>query len=110
LGKLFQSKSLTRSNSELLVIVTPEIVRPIASGQQVPEIPFPAPLLPPDNSAQTRQPGIDKTGPVPVAAPSGSIPIEQLIQAQKPVSVPLSGPPPIAPPPSGISGLEGHQQ
>ena len=30
LGKLFQSRSVTRNNSELLVIVTPEIVRPIA--------------------------------------------------------------------------------
>jgi pilus assembly protein CpaC len=111
LGKLFQSKSLTRSNSELLVIITPEIVRPIASGQQVPEIQFTAPLLPPDSSAQTRQPGIDKTGPAPVAAPSGSIPIEQLIQAQKPapVQAPLPGPPATASPPAGIPGLEGHR-
>src|SRR6202008_1798775 len=29
LGKLFQSKSLTHSHTELLVIITPEIVRPI---------------------------------------------------------------------------------
>ena len=109
LGKLFQSKSLTRSNSELLVIVTPEIVRPIPSGQPVPEIQFPSPLLPPNNSAQTRQPGMDKTGPVPVTAPVDSIPIEQLTQPPKPAPLPASGLPASPAPPAGVSGFEGHQ-
>ncbi|MDZ7637076.1 MAG: hypothetical protein U5J83_02285 [Bryobacterales bacterium] len=31
-GKLFQSKRLQKSNSELLVLITPELVRPIAGG------------------------------------------------------------------------------
>src|SRR4029077_875954 len=41
LGKLFQTKSVGRNNSELMVIITPEIVRPIPVGQTVPEPVFP---------------------------------------------------------------------
>jgi pilus assembly protein CpaC len=45
LGKLFQSKSFSRSKSELLVIVTPHIVRPL-NPDQVPHGPnFPQPFL-----------------------------------------------------------------
>src|SRR5262249_24555115 len=33
LGKLFQSRSTPRQNGELLVLVTPEVVRPIPQGQ-----------------------------------------------------------------------------
>jgi pilus assembly protein CpaC len=33
LGKFFQSRSRTKQNTELLVIVTPEIVKPIPAGQ-----------------------------------------------------------------------------
>src|SRR6266545_4181585 len=36
LGKLFQSKSANKQNNELLVIVTPEIVRPIPHGRPRP--------------------------------------------------------------------------
>ena len=32
LGKLFQSRSVQKNNSELLVLVTPEIVRPMRRG------------------------------------------------------------------------------
>ena len=33
LGKIFQSRAISKNNSELLVIVTPEVVRPIQAGQ-----------------------------------------------------------------------------
>ncbi|HEV3275392.1 MAG TPA: pilus assembly protein N-terminal domain-containing protein [Terriglobia bacterium] len=47
LGKLFQSKSLTKSKDELLVMVTPRIVRPGAEGP-APRVPgFPQQVLPP---------------------------------------------------------------
>ena len=36
LGKLFQSKTRTPTNSELLVIVTPEIVKPIPAEDAAP--------------------------------------------------------------------------
>ena len=45
LGKLFQSRSLNRTNSELLVLVTPELVRPIPPGQPVPEVKMPLEFL-----------------------------------------------------------------
>ena len=34
LGKLFQTRSITKNNSELLVLVTPELVRPVAKGRR----------------------------------------------------------------------------
>jgi pilus assembly protein CpaC len=42
LGKLFQSRSRTRNNSELMVLITPELVRPIPAGAALPEIRMPA--------------------------------------------------------------------
>jgi pilus assembly protein CpaC len=44
LGKLFQSKSVTKNNTELLVVVTPELVQPIQGGVQ-PQVPMPSPFL-----------------------------------------------------------------
>ena len=83
LGKLFQSKSRSRSHTELLVIITPEIVRPVPSGQPLPQVSF-EPRFPPNGELlPLRQPGLDKTGPVTVHAPAETIPMEQLIQQQK---------------------------
>jgi pilus assembly protein CpaC len=44
LGKLFQSKSRLKENTELLIIVTPEVVTPIASGRGLPEMKYPQPV------------------------------------------------------------------
>jgi pilus assembly protein CpaC len=69
LGKLFQSKVWTRENSELLVIVTPELVRPIKAGQPVPELSWQEPFMK-TISPSIQQPGLDKTGaPVELNAP-----------------------------------------
>ncbi len=46
LGKLFQSRNLNKSKNELLVVVTPRIVQPIAVGQTVPLPTFPQAFLP----------------------------------------------------------------
>ena len=47
LGKLFQSWNLTKSDNELLVVVTPHIVRPL-SPSEVPQGPsFPIPFMRP---------------------------------------------------------------
>ncbi|HET8677798.1 MAG TPA: type II and III secretion system protein family protein [Blastocatellia bacterium] len=45
LGKLFRSNSYTRNNSELLVVVTPKLVKPLAPGQVPPLPTFPKPFL-----------------------------------------------------------------
>ncbi len=80
LGKLFQSRAVTKKNTELLVIVTPELVRPIPQGQPVTDLKYPRPFMKPNTDAPMRTPGLDKTGPVPTHPPSESMPLEQLIQ------------------------------
>jgi pilus assembly protein CpaC len=46
LGKLFQSRNLNKSKTELLVMVTPHIVQPLAPGQVPPGPAFPKQFLP----------------------------------------------------------------
>ncbi len=45
LGKLFQSKDFKKSKSELLVMVTPHLVKPLAAGQAPPLPEFPIPFI-----------------------------------------------------------------
>jgi len=84
LGKLFQSKSISRQNTELIVIVTPELVRPIPAGQAVPGLKFPRPFLAPTTGTESRTPGLAITGPVPVTPPEVAIPIEKMMQSLQP--------------------------
>ena len=79
LGKLFQSRQINKSNTELLVIVTPEIVRPIPKGSPLPDLNRPRPFLPPNTPGRMSQPGIESTGPVPVHPPQPTMPYEQLM-------------------------------
>ncbi len=44
-GKLFQSKSTNRTNSELMVVVTPELVQPTPAGTAPPTVEMPKPFL-----------------------------------------------------------------
>jgi pilus assembly protein CpaC len=84
-GRLFRSRNLQKNNSELLVIVTPEIVRPIAAGQPLPDLKFPRKFMEPNTpGTPTRTPGMETTGPVPVHPPQETIPVEQLMQMQRP--------------------------
>lgn len=79
LGKLFQTKSVTRSHTELLVIITPEIVAPIPDGQPMPEIKFRNPFLPASADGPMAQPA----GGAARVHVSDSIPIELLTQPPK---------------------------
>jgi pilus assembly protein CpaC len=98
LGRLFQSKSVSKQDTELIVIVTPELVRPIPAGQPVPEFKFTRPFLETTTSNSVRTPGLESTGPVPVK-PSAAIPVEKLIQSLSPATLPVQpGAPPAAPP------------
>lgn len=84
LGKLFQTKSTQRQNSELLVMVTPELVRPIPAGQPLPEVKFPQSVYMNEASkAEPRTPGLGVTGPVPVKPEQETIPVEQLLEMRK---------------------------
>lgn len=79
LGKLFQSRAKSNQNTELLVIVTPELVRPIPAGAALPKLDMPYPL--PNPSDLPRTPGLGTTGPVPVHPPTASVPMEKLMQS-----------------------------
>jgi pilus assembly protein CpaC len=83
LGRLFQSISKTRNNTELIVIVTPEIVSPMPVGAPLPELKYPDPFQPflsgiPMTTPQTNAP--DKQAVVPPSA----IPVEKLVKSMQP--------------------------
>jgi len=99
LGKLFQSKSVSKTNTELIVIVTPELVRPIPVNEPLPALKFPRPFLPSNTGTEMRTPGLGLTGPVPVTAPTETIPIEKLLQSLRPAAIQAQpGAPPAASP------------
>jgi pilus assembly protein CpaC len=78
-GKLFESRSVRKNKTELLVLVTPEIVRPIPADQPAPSLGFPNPFMHEGGDTLPRTPGMDKTGPVPVTPPSPSLAVETLL-------------------------------
>ena len=85
LGKLFQSRSVEKNNSELLVLVTPEIVRPIQAGETRPDIKMSseflkgAPLSVPVNPAAGRK----------VSMPA-AVPVEQLLPPPPAAEAPVN--------------------
>lgn len=79
LGKLFQSQSLSRHDTELLIMITPEVVRPIPAGAALPTISGMDPAGSSAHDPPLRQPGLDKTGPVPVHPPVDTVPVEVLL-------------------------------
>jgi pilus assembly protein CpaC len=101
LGKLFHSRSINRQNTELLVIVTPELVQPIPAGQQVPALKFPKEFMAVDSPGQTRTPGATGTTSVP-AAPE-TMPLEKLIDSMKTTELNTQGGS------SGLSGMASQQ-
>jgi pilus assembly protein CpaC len=83
LGKLFQSMTRTKSNTELMVIVTPEVVAPIAAGQELPALNYPTKFLPPNSNVAMHNPD-GKTPENTMAASPTVIPVETLIDSLKP--------------------------
>jgi len=63
LGKFFQSRSLSKSRTELLVLVTPRIVKPLLSSQ-VPAPPYyPLPFMPPMTGEKPASPASGQMTP-----------------------------------------------
>lgn len=83
LGKFFQSIQRTKSNTELIVIVTPEIVAPIPAGAPVPELHYPIPFLPRNSNIPMHTPDARTAANTPPPAPE-TIPVEKLIESMKP--------------------------
>ncbi len=84
LGKFFQSISKNRTNTELMVIVTPEIVAPVPADKSIPDLKYPDKFLPPNSGMPMTTPGADVTGAKPIPPPGPSMPIEQLIESMQP--------------------------
>ena len=83
LGKLFQSESKTKNNTELVVIVTPEIVAPIPAGAPLPELHQPDKYLPPNSNIPMHQPDAKSAeNTLPPTPPT--IPVETLIRSMQP--------------------------
>jgi len=91
LGKLFQSRVLSKSNSELLIMVTPELIRPVPAGQARPEVPMIKPFMKDTMKEAPRSPGIESTGPVPVKPERETLPFEELQEMQKKEQGPVAG-------------------
>jgi pilus assembly protein CpaC len=91
LGALFKSRQINKQRSELLVIVSPELVRPIPAGQPLPPVNFPKEWLKDPTSQETRTPGMDKTGPVPVKSATETVPYEKMKEMEG--KVPAAAPP-----------------
>ena len=88
LGKLFESRGKSKTNSELLVIITPELVRPIPAGDPVPELERPGDFLKDAPQTLPRTPGLDKTGPVPASSGTAAVPVERLIGGKEVLPTP----------------------
>jgi len=83
LGKFFQSMSKTKTNTELIVIVTPEIVAPIPAGAPIPELRYPQKFMPPNSDIPMHTPDAKNSANTPPPA-SPTMPVEQLIESLKP--------------------------
>ena len=83
LGKFFQSMSRNRTDTELIVMVTPEIVSPIAAGSALPELKYPTKFLPPNTGIPMNNPDA-KTADNTLPPAPAAIPVEKLIESMKP--------------------------
>ena len=86
LGKLFQSMAKTKTNTELIVLVTPEIVSPIPAGAPLPDLKFPSKFLPPNSGIPMNTPDAKTADNTPAPVPT-AIPVEKLLDSMKPEPV-----------------------
>lgn len=82
LGKLFQSRSVSKNKSELLVLVTPEIVRPIPADQKPADLTFAGKFLKEGSAAPPRTPGAEQTG-ASLQPPRKVVPLEVLQEEKR---------------------------
>ena len=80
LGKFFNSINKTRTNTELVVIVTPEFATPMQPGEKLPTPSFPDEFLNSKSTAGTQNP----TATTPPAPPAATMPVEDLKRSMQP--------------------------
>jgi pilus assembly protein CpaC len=83
LGKLFQSESKTKNDTELIVLVTPEIVSPFPAGTPGPDLKYPDQFMPPNSNIPMHQPD-EKTADNTLPPSAPAVPVETLIDSMKP--------------------------
>ena len=83
LGKFFRSKQVTKSNTELIVIVTPEFVHPIPAGQALPLPKFPEPFMPANTGTNMTTSGSNTTGRAAPTVANTNVPVETLIKSMQ---------------------------
>lgn len=80
LGKFFQSINQSKSNTELIVIVTPEIVQPVPAGS-IATPKYTIPFMEPNSTTPMQTPEAKAANAAPGAT---AIPVEQLIRSMQP--------------------------
>lgn len=88
LGKLFQSRTQSKSNTELLVLVTPELVRPLPNGAAPPSIPMPRAFIKESAIVAPQHPGEKTNGPVPQLPVLENLPVELFRSVDPAASLP----------------------
>jgi pilus assembly protein CpaC len=83
LGKFFQSMSDNKTNTELIVIVTPVFVAPIKAGTSLPALNYPDKFLPANSGIPMNNPDAKTADNTPVPPPA-TLPVEKLIESMKP--------------------------
>jgi len=84
LGKLFQSETKTKNDTELIVLVTPEIVNPLPANAALPDLNYPdKKFIPPNSNIPMHQPDA-KTADNTLPPPPAAIPVETLVDSMKP--------------------------
>jgi pilus assembly protein CpaC len=83
LGKFFQSMQKTKANTELIVIVTPEIVAPIPVGAPLPALKMQEKFLPSNSGIPMTTPDTKNAANTPAPSPK-VIPVQKLIESMKP--------------------------
>lgn len=92
LGKLFQSRSIQKTNTELLVLVTPELVQPIQAGVKPPQVVMTKPFMK-DTAPVPPQNPIDANALLPIVK---TLPLELLRLPANPADNTNDGPDPNA--------------
>ena len=82
LGKFFQSIAKNKTNTELIVIVTPEIVDPIPAGAPLPHLNYPSTFLRPNSDLAMHTPDQKPKDATLLHVPA-NIPVEQLQKSLK---------------------------
>jgi len=95
-GKLFRSRQINKSNTELIVMVTPELVRPIPRGTATPDLNRPGQFLAPNTSSIPPQtPGPEVTGTSRLSSAREPIPVEDLVKSIETPEAPTQAAPQI---------------